>query len=65
LRFRWYSGLTTRTRLALGVGIMAYAGFGLLASDQAEKSFGLTPTEEDKQRLKEQMPKLRMVDKDS
>jgi len=44
---------------------MAYAGFGILASDHAEKTFGFTPTEEDKRRLEEQMPKIRMVDRDN
>jgi len=43
---------------------MAYAGFGLLMSDQAEKVFGMTPTETDKENLDSVIPKVRIVDKD-
>ncbi|KAF1983312.1 hypothetical protein K402DRAFT_423874 [Aulographum hederae CBS 113979] len=60
----WYRNLAPRARLLLGVGIMGYAGIALLLSDQAEKSFGLTPTEEDRKRLHDALPKIRMVDKE-
>ena len=43
--------------------MMAYAAFGLLASDQAEQFLGWTATEEDRKRLKEEMPKVHMVDR--
>lgn len=43
---------------------MAYAGFGLLLSDQAEKTFNMVPTEQDKARLNQAIPKIRVVDKD-
>lgn len=42
---------------------MAYAGFGLLASDEAEKAFNLVPSEEDKERLNRAIPKIRTVDR--
>lgn len=61
---RSYRNLTPKTRLFIGVGIMAYAGFGLLASDQAEKSFGFTPTEQDRERLRTSVPKIRVVEKE-
>jgi pyrroline-5-carboxylate reductase len=48
-----YRALAPRTRLFIGGGIMAYAAFGLLASDQAEQLLGWTATEEDRKRLKE------------
>ena len=58
-----YRTLAPRTRLLIGGGIMAYAAFGLLASDQAEQLLGWTATEEDRKRLKEEMPKVHIVDK--
>lgn len=58
-----YRALAPRTRLFIGGGIMAYAAFGLLASDQAEQLLGWTATEEDRKRLKEEMPKVLVVDR--
>lgn len=58
-----YRALAPRTRLFIGGGIMAYAAFGLLASDQAEQMLGWTATEEDRKRLKEEMPKVHVVDR--
>jgi hypothetical protein len=58
-----YRNLAPRTRLIIGGGIMAYAAFGLLASDQAEKLLGWTATEEDRRRLKEELPKVHVVDR--
>ncbi|EMC93615.1 hypothetical protein BAUCODRAFT_76314 [Baudoinia panamericana UAMH 10762] len=59
-----YRNLSSRTRLLIGGGIIAYASLGLLVSDEAEKIFGFTPTEADKQRLKEAVPKIYVVDKE-
>jgi hypothetical protein len=42
---------------------MAYATFGLFASDKAEEVFGFTPTPEDKKRLEESLPTIRTVEK--
>ena len=58
-----YRALAPRTRVFIGGGIMAYAAFGLLASDQAEQLLGWTATEEDRKRLKEEMPKVHVVDR--
>lgn len=59
-----YRNLTPRTRLLIGGGVMAYAAFGLFASDQAEQFLGWTPTDEDRKRLKEeQLPRVHMIDK--
>lgn len=44
---------------------MGYAGFGILMSDQAERFFGMVPTEQDKERLKEVIPKIRVVEEDA
>ena len=59
-----YRNLSPRTRLIIGGGIIAYAGFGLLASDKAEQMFGFTATEEDKKKLQESMPRIHLVNKD-
>ncbi|KAI9720224.1 MAG: hypothetical protein M1812_003042 [Candelaria pacifica] len=59
-----YRALAPRTRLFFGLGAMAWAGFGILMTDQAEKEFGMVPTEEDKHRLEEMMPKVTFVQKD-
>lgn len=61
---RAYRNLSPRTRLFIGGGVMLYAGLGLLLSDKAEQTFGFTPTEEDKQKLREIVPKVHFVDKD-
>lgn len=43
---------------------MGYAGFGILMSDQAERIFGMVPTDKDKERLKEVIPRIRVVEED-
>lgn len=58
-----YRALSMRTRLLIGGGIMAYAAFGLLVSDKAEEALGLVPTEEDKQRLREAIPRIHTVER--
>ncbi|OCL11273.1 hypothetical protein AOQ84DRAFT_374152 [Glonium stellatum] len=59
-----YRSLPSRTRVLIGVGIMGYAGLGLLLSDTAEEKFGLVPTEKDKEELDKIIPKVRLVDRD-
>lgn len=60
---RSYRGLSSRTRILVGVGVMAYATFGLFATDKAEEIFNFTPTQVDKDRLNGAIPKLRVVDR--
>ncbi|KAI9859921.1 MAG: hypothetical protein M1824_003509 [Vezdaea acicularis] len=48
---------------SIGAGLMAYGYFGVIASDKAEEIFGLTPTEEDRERLREVIPKIDFVEK--
>ncbi len=60
---RWYQSLSARTRLLVGVGVMGYGCLGLFLSDKAEKVFDMVPTEQDKERLKHVIPKVRFVDK--
>jgi hypothetical protein len=49
--------------MVIGVGIMAYAGAGLYLSDMAEEKLGFTPTEKDKEQLREALPKMTPVEK--
>ncbi|KAI9704828.1 MAG: hypothetical protein M1836_006608 [Candelina mexicana] len=59
-----YLALAPRTRLFFGLGVMAWAGVGILMTDQVEKTFGMVPTEQDKHRLEEVLPKVTFVEKD-
>ncbi|KAI9794925.1 MAG: hypothetical protein M1835_006299 [Candelina submexicana] len=59
-----YRALAPRTRLFFGLGVMAWAGVGILMTDQVEKTFGMVPTEQDKHRLEEVLPKVTFVEKD-
>lgn len=59
-----YRNLTPRTRLFIGGGVMAYAAFGLMASDQIEGFLGWTATDEDRKRLREEhLPRVHAVDR--
>jgi len=59
---RSFKNLGPRTRLGLGLGIMAWGIAGLYFSDMAEESLGLTPTAEDKAKLEQYIPKVSVVD---
>jgi hypothetical protein len=43
---------------------MGYAGTALYLSDKAEEKFGLVPKPEDKEKLRQAIPKIRTVEKD-
>ena len=45
------------------MGILAWAGIGLLVTDKAEKEFGMQPKESDREKLRELLPKVTVVDK--
>ncbi|KAF4463297.1 hypothetical protein FALBO_9879 [Fusarium albosuccineum] len=62
--FKAYKNLSSKTRLGVGVAIIAWGAAGLMLTDEVEKSFGFTPTEEDKARLDKYTPKITTVDKD-
>lgn len=42
---------------------MAYAGLGMFLSDKAEEKFGLVPTEQDREDLRNAIPKITTIDK--
>ncbi|MCJ1393358.1 hypothetical protein MMC18_006231 [Xylographa bjoerkii] len=60
---RSYTALTPRTRLLLGLGIVTWGGLGLLATDQAEKKLNMVPTDKDREKLEELMPRITVVEK--
>ncbi|KAM5348070.1 hypothetical protein ACJ41O_007894 [Fusarium nematophilum] len=60
---RAYKNLSPKTRLGLGVAILAWGTAGLFLTDEVEKMFGYTPTEEDKARLNKYTPKIITIDK--
>jgi len=59
-----YRSLSQRTRLIIGGSIITYALAGMFLSDKAEQALGLVPTDQDKQRLNEAMPKIHAVDRE-
>ncbi|PCD19238.1 hypothetical protein FGRA07_06043 [Fusarium graminearum] len=59
-----YKNLSSKTRLGVGVAVIAWGAAGLMLTDPLEKSLGLTPTEEDKAELDKYTPKIVTVVKD-
>ncbi|MCJ1400892.1 hypothetical protein MMC11_004103 [Xylographa trunciseda] len=59
-----YTALTPRTRLLVGLGIITWGGLGLLVTDQAEKKFNMVPTERDREKLEEVMPRITIVERE-
>ena len=62
---RSYRNLQPRTRLLLGLGLMGWAGLGILISDQAEKAFGMVPSEKDREELEKVVPRVRFVEREA
>jgi hypothetical protein len=60
---RWFKGIQPKTRMMIGVGVMAYAGVGLYLSDKIEERLGLTPTEKEREDLRDAIPKITTVEK--
>ncbi|KAK9422494.1 hypothetical protein AB5N19_11308 [Seiridium cardinale] len=60
-----FRNLSPRTRLGVGVGILAWGFIGLQLSDRAEEKYGLKATEEDKAALSQLAPRIIAVDKGS
>ncbi|GKT98927.1 hypothetical protein FLAG1_05011 [Fusarium langsethiae] len=59
-----YKNLSSKTRLGVGVAVIAWGAAGLMLTDPLEKSLGLTPTEEDKAELDKYTPKIVTIVKD-
>ncbi|KAL6881025.1 hypothetical protein J3F83DRAFT_710864 [Trichoderma novae-zelandiae] len=58
-----YKNLAPKTRLGVGVAVIAWGIAGLYISDKAEESLGFKPTEEDKAELRNMAPRITAVDK--
>ncbi|KAI1081737.1 hypothetical protein F5B20DRAFT_535132 [Whalleya microplaca] len=58
-----FRNLSPRTRIGVGLGLLAWGAIGLHLSDRAEERFGLTPSEEDREALKELGPRITVVDR--
>ncbi|PVH98097.1 hypothetical protein DM02DRAFT_657659 [Periconia macrospinosa] len=63
--WQYYKGFAPKTRMLIGVGIMAYAGAGLYLSDKVEEKLGFVPTEQDKKELQDAIPKISVVERRS
>ena len=63
-RTSFYRSLTPRTRMLLGGGVMAYALVGLYVTGVAEETLGLTASEDDRRRLREIVPTVRVVERE-
>lgn len=59
---RLFLNLQPRTRLYIGVGLMAYSALGLVFTRKVEQKFGMVPTEEHHEELRRALPKIRSVD---
>jgi len=62
--YRWFSSLSPRTRIAIGGGLIAYGLAGSFLTDKAEEVFDLVPTDDDKERLKSLVPRIRAVNRE-
>lgn len=61
---RSFRNLQPRSRMYVGVGIMAYSALGLAVSSKAEEKFGMVPTEKDREKLRDVWPKIMTVEGD-
>ncbi|KAF3923147.1 hypothetical protein ABW20_dc0108106 [Dactylellina cionopaga] len=61
--WRWFTSLSQTSRFALGGGLIAYGLAGSYLTDRAEETFGLTPTEQDKKKLKDLIPTVSVVER--
>jgi hypothetical protein len=50
--------------LFAGGAIMAWAAVGLYTSDTVEQSLGLVPSEQDRNELREAVPKLHVIERE-
>ncbi|KAI1379408.1 hypothetical protein F4677DRAFT_442386 [Hypoxylon crocopeplum] len=60
---RSFRNLSPRTRVGVGLGLLAWGAIGLQLSDRAEERYGLKPTEEDKAALAKALPRITTVER--
>ncbi|KJZ79932.1 hypothetical protein HIM_00646 [Hirsutella minnesotensis 3608] len=58
-----FKNLSPQMRLGVGVGIIAWGLAGLYFTDRAEEKLGLTPSEKDKEELRNWAPRITAVDR--
>ncbi|KAL2189539.1 hypothetical protein L209DRAFT_749372 [Thermothelomyces heterothallicus CBS 203.75] len=58
-----YTNLPPKTKLAVGVGLVAWGLLGLTFGDKVESKLGFTPTEADKAELEKLAPKIHVVER--
>ncbi|KAK3688127.1 hypothetical protein B0T22DRAFT_479400 [Podospora appendiculata] len=58
-----YRGLSFKTRLGVGAGLILWGVIGLKLADTAEDKLGYTPTEADKAALDRMTPKVQVIDR--
>jgi hypothetical protein len=61
---RAFRNLPQRTRVGVGVGILAWGAIGLYISDSAEKKLGLEPSQQDKEALQAVVPRISVVERE-
>jgi len=59
-----FTNLSPRTRLTVGLAVLAWGTIGLYVSDVAEKKLGFEPSEEEKRALNAALPKIRAVERE-
>ncbi|KAH8659122.1 hypothetical protein BGZ60DRAFT_531038 [Tricladium varicosporioides] len=59
-----YRNLSPKTRIAVGLSVIAWGTIGLYVSDNAEKKLGFEATAKDKEALKEYVPRVTIVDRE-
>ncbi|KAI1807146.1 hypothetical protein F4811DRAFT_507018 [Daldinia bambusicola] len=58
-----FRNLSSRARIGVGLGLLAWGAIGLQLSDRAEERYGFTPTDEDKAALDKILPSVTVVDR--
>ncbi|KFA67690.1 hypothetical protein S40285_00970 [Stachybotrys chlorohalonatus IBT 40285] len=61
--FKSFTNLTPRTRLAVGVGAIAWGFAGLYLTEPVADKLGYTPTEKDKAELDKMTPHIITVER--
>lgn len=56
--WRTYTALQPRTRIILGLSIIAYASIVMYATDQVSPSLGFEATEKDREELRRYVPRV-------
>ncbi|KAK7927792.1 hypothetical protein PG985_004790 [Apiospora marii] len=60
-----FRNLSPRMRLGVGLGLLAWGAVGLQLSDRAEDKYGFKASDEEKARLRQLVPRIVTVDRDS